>query len=247
MKNSQSNESIIRTAQGDQDAMRDVSPESDCPYLPGRRSRTEAYRLDGTQGNVYGRLLTLGFRRSGQVVYRPRCRGCTECRSTRVPVDQFVMSRSMRRTWRRNADLRVEEGKPVPSDEKLDLFCRYLDAQHDNTMSRTSETFHDFLYSSPIDTVEFCYQLGERLIGVSIVDRWDNGASSVYMYFDPDFASRSLGTYSILWEIEYCRRRGVPYYYLGYYVAGSKTMSYKSRFRPNEMLVGPDRWITLRE
>ena len=153
----------------------------------------------------------------------------------------------MRRVWRRNADLRVDESKPVATDEKYALFCRYLDAQHDNTMSRTSETFNDFLYDSPIDTTEFRYQLGERLIGVSIVDRWDGGMSSVYMFFDPDFASRSLGTYSILWEIEYCRRRGLPYYFLGYFVAGSKTMSYKSRFRPNEILVGPDRWITFRE
>ena len=30
------------------------------------------------------------------------------------------------------------------------------------------------------------------------------------------------------------------------YVAGSTTMSYKARFRPNEILVGDDRWVTLR-
>jgi arginine-tRNA-protein transferase len=160
----------------------------------------------------------------------------------------------MRRVQRRNADVRVEVGSPATTDAKFDLFCRYLDAQHDETMSRTYETYCDFLYDSPVETCEFRYLLGERLIGVSLVDRWARGLpgsagglSSVYMYFDPAYAARSLGTYSVLWEVDYCRREGLTYYYLGYYVAGSGKMAYKSRFRPNEVLVGEDRWVRFRE
>jgi arginine-tRNA-protein transferase len=67
------------------------------------------------------------------------------------------------------------------------------------------------------------------------------------MYFDPAFARQSVGTYSILWEIEYARKLGLPHYYLGYYVAESDTMSYKARFRPNEMLVADNHWIRLGE
>lgn len=247
MSDSGAGEEFVWSPQGAHDDLRNVSPESPCPYLPNRRARTEAYRMDGLDGEAYGRLLTQGFRRSGQIIYRPRCRGCSECRSTRIPVDAFLPSRSMRRVWRRNADLRVEEGDPAPTDEKYNLYCRYLDAQHDRTMSRSFETFQDFLYDSAIETREFRLFLGERLVGVSIADRWNGGLSSVYMYFDPDFRTRSLGTYSILWEIDYCRRQGLPYYYLGYYVAGCEAMAYKSRFRPNELLVGPGRWITFRE
>ena len=84
---------------------------------------------------------------------------------------------------------------------------------------------------------------GERLIGVGLADRCPGGLSSVYMYFDPAFAGRSLGTFSVLWEIEYCRRENLPYDYLGYYVAGCQKMAYKARFRPNEMLVGENRWV----
>ena len=238
---------FVWSPQGAHDDLRNVSSESPCPYLPDRRIRTEAYRMDGLDGEAYGRLLAQGFRRSGQIIYRPRCRGCNECRSTRIPVDAFLPSRSMRRVWRRNADLRVEEADAEPTDEKYRLYCRYLDAQHDRTMSRSFETFQEFLYDSSIETREFRLLLGERLVGVSIADRWCGGLSSVYMYFDPEFRTRSLGTYSILWEIDYCRRQGLPHYYLGYYVAGCDAMAYKSRFRPNELLVGPGRWITFRE
>ncbi|MDO8631842.1 MAG: arginyl-tRNA--protein transferase, partial [Phycisphaerales bacterium] len=82
---------------------------------------------------------------------------------------------------------------------------------------------------------------------VSLADRVPGGLSSVYMYFDPDDAARSLGTFSILREIEFCRREGLRYYYLGYFVAGSRTMAYKARFRPHEMLLGDDRWLTFRD
>ena len=236
---------VISSAQADYDALRYVSQETPCPYLPDNKARSEAYAVDQLEGAVYERLLTRGFRRSGRVVYRPRCRGCQECRQIRVPVGSFQPTRSMRRVMRRNADVTVEEGRPAPDLEKFALYRRYLDAQHDESMARSYESFREFLYDSPLETCEFLYRLHGRLMGVSIADRLPLGLSSVYMYFDPEFAERSPGTFSVLWEIDYCRLAGLAYYYLGFYVAGSSTMSYKARFRPNEILVGDDRWISL--
>jgi arginine-tRNA-protein transferase len=151
----------------------------------------------------------------------------------------------MRRVWRANTDLRVEIAKPTATQEKFEIFVRYLDHQHDNEMSRSYDCFEHFLYDSPTETQEFVYWLGDRLVGVSILDSCPGGLSSVFTYFEADFAKRSIGTYTALWEIEHCRRLGLPYYYLGYFVAGSKTMAYKSRFRPYDLLVGNDRWVTL--
>lgn len=236
---------IISSAQADYDAMRFVSPERPCPYLPDRAARSEAYWVDQLDGATYERMLARGFRRSGNIVYRPRCRTCKECRQIRIPVARFAQTRSMRRTMRRNADLTVVEGAPNATPDRFEIYRRYLDAQHDGSMSRTFETFQEFLYESPTQTTEFRYHLGDRLIGVSILDRVPDGLSSVYMYFDPEFAERSLGTFSILWEIESCRRSGLAYYYLGFFVAGSETMAYKARFRPFELLIGDDRWMAL--
>ncbi|HEY7117030.1 MAG TPA: arginyl-tRNA--protein transferase, partial [Tepidisphaeraceae bacterium] len=60
--------------------------------------------------------------------------------------------------------------------------------------------------------------------------------SSVYFYFDPAEARRRPGTFSALWEIEFARSRGIPYYYLGYWVAGCGAMEYKASFGPHEVL-----------
>ena len=43
-------------------------------------------------------------------------------------------------------------------------------------------------------------------------------------------------------HIEYARRVGVPYLYLGYWIQGSPKMSYKRRFQPQEQLTG-NGWV----
>jgi len=233
----------VRSRTADFDRLRFLTPETPCPYLPDRLSRSEAYYVEHMDGSAYEKLMARGFRRSGRVIYRPRCRGCGECRQLRVPIDRFAPSKSMRRIGRRNADLTVSLGAPTPTEQKFDIFTRYLDHQHDDMMPRTYESFTEFLYDSPMATVEICYCLGRRIVSVSIADRCPGGLSSVYCYFDPEYQNRCLGTFSVLWEIEHCRTTGQGYYYMGYYIANSPTMAYKTRFRPTEILVGDDQWI----
>jgi arginine-tRNA-protein transferase len=122
------------------------------------------------------------------------------------------------------------------------LFCAYLEYQHDGRMIREFEGFRAFLYDSPVETVEFNYFAGDTLVAVSIADMCSQSLSSVYVFFSPDEAGRSLGVYSALWEIEFCRRQRIPYYYLGLYVRAAPTMSYKDRFRPCEIKDRDGRW-----
>jgi len=247
MDDLQADSRVITSPQAEYDSLRYVSPEFACPYLPGLLARTESYSIDHLEGARYEALMDRGFRRSGQVVYRPRCRFCTACRPIRVLTDRFSPSRSMRRVRRRNTELAVEIGSPGATSEKLALFRRYLAAKHDDRMDRGAEAFSDFLCDSPTNTLEFRYRLKERMVAVSVADRCPGGISSVYVYFDPDFAARSLGTFSALWEIDYCRSERLPYYYLGYYVEGSRTMAYKARFRPCQILTVEHEWVLFRE
>ena len=59
----------------------------------------------------------------------------------------------------------------------------------------------------------------------------------IYSFFDvgPE-ARKGLGTFIILDHIVRAARAGLPYVYLGYWVAGSRKMDYKGRFRPQERL-----------
>ena len=204
-----------------------------CSYFDGREAQTEFTISRRLPAATFERLLELGFRRSGRMVYRPTCNGCHDCQSIRVLVPDFRPDRSMRRTWRDNRDLTVRVGRPKLSDEKCELYERYLTTRHEREPGGGLE---EFLYESPVESREIEFRLGDKLVSVAIADLLPRGLSAVYCYFDPDLPSRGLGTFAVLWEIDYCRRRGWPYCYLGYYVRDCRKMNYKNRFVPHEIL-----------
>jgi arginine-tRNA-protein transferase len=218
--------------------------EHACPYLPGRMSTSRAVWAEQLPPELYHAFMDAGFRRSGKLLYQPACRGCRACRSIRVPVTEFRPSKSQRRCRRRNDDLRVSAGEPVATDEKYDLYRRFLAGRFDRCGDDESrESFERFLYDSPVQTLEFEYRDGGgRLLAVGICDVCNDSLSSVYFYFDPAEARRGLGTFGALREIETAARLGIPYYYLGFWVAGCSAMQYKAAFAPNEVLYPDGLW-----
>ncbi len=194
---------------------------------------------------LYHSLMDLNFRRVGRVFYRTACEECTECRMIRVPVEAFRRSRAQARCARRNQDLEVEIGPPAPSEEKHRLYRRYLDARHDGQMDGSEQEFHDFLYSSPLRGIEVVARLEGRIASVGVADLEPEAVSAVYSYFDPELERRSLGVFNILTLIEECVRRHKPHLYLGFYVSGARTMSYKIEYRPCEILRPDGTWRQL--
>ena len=100
------------------------------------------------------------------------------------------------------------------------------------------------MIDSPVPTEILRYYLGEKLIGLGWVDRLPELLSSVYFVFDPDYVSRRLGIFSLLYEIEYARSLDIRWLYLGYWVKSSSKMKYKAEFKPAELLYN-FKWIPL--
>lgn len=215
-------------------------PPQPCPYFEDRVARLRAIQAYRIEPEAYHQFMDAGFRRSGRMLYQPVCTGCRDCRQLRVPVADFCMSRSQRRCWRRNQTLMVSVAPPRPTRDKYDLYRRYLAERHDGKQEDSRAAFEAFLYESPVRSVEFEYRLPPdgRLLAVGICDESPRSLSSVYFYFDPSEARRGLGTFGALREIAYAGQRGIPYYYLGYWVAGAPTMDYKASFHPYELLDG---------
>lgn len=210
-----------------------------CPYFGDRTALNESYVAADVDPDDYHELMNRNFRRSGVVFYRPRCQTCALCRQIRVPVAEFAPSRSQRRVARRNADLLVTLGVPRLTREKHALYQRYLAAQHPGS-SQTDDlgALRDFLYTTAVVTAEVEYRLPDgQLVGLSFLDVSRASFSSVYHFFDPDHARRSIGVFSVLKEIELAGAGLVPWYYLGYWIDGCKTMQYKADYLPHEVWV----------
>jgi leucyl-tRNA---protein transferase len=210
-------------------------PPFPCSYLPGRQARQLVIAIDRPPPGTYHALMDLNFRRLGRVFYRPECGACRECRMIRVPVASFRPSRAQRRCRAHNADLAVRLERPAATPEKHELYRRYLEARHEGQMDGSREEFEGFLYSSCLETREVEYRLEGRVVAVGIVDTEPDAWSAVYCYFEPDLERRSLGVFNVLWLLDECRRREVPYLYLGFYVQGCSRMSYKAGYRPHEL------------
>jgi arginine-tRNA-protein transferase len=222
----------------------ETPPPHPCPYLPNRQTTLRGFYVQRLPGEMYHRFLDAGFRRAGNVIYQPICKTCRACMPIRVPVEQFEPSKSLRRCRKKNADLHVSVAEPELTEEKCDMYRRYLSARHDKQMDEDPSSLEEFLYHSPVRTVEFTYRAGKTgpVIAVGICDVCPQSVSSVYFYFDPAESNRSLGNFGAIVEIEYARRLKIPHWYLGFWVKGCRAMEYKANFKPHELLHSDGVW-----
>lgn len=215
-----------------------------CPYLPEREACEEFFVAEQFPAELYHDFMNHGFRRSGRIIYRPICGMCRECRPIRVSASAFMLNKAQRRVLRKNEDVEIRVAAPRFSKEKFRIYSDYLSLKHDAVPDKSPTSLRDSLYCSPLTTIEFEYRVRGRLVGVGTADLCSRSLSSVYMFYDPDCSSRSLGTFSAIQEIFFCRDHSIPQYYLGFYVAECPSMNYKGRFRPNEILDRSGHWIT---
>jgi arginyl-tRNA--protein-N-Asp/Glu arginylyltransferase len=220
-----------------------------CEYLPAEVARLEYSYAPSLTAAEYQELMDGGYRKFGALLFRPVCSACQECRPIRVPIAAFERSRSQRRVWRRNADLRVELGPPIVDEQRLDLYARYHAAQAERkSWPATDKDAEEYAFSfvqNPLPAIEITTWEGAALRGVIINDVTPRALSAVYHYHDPEAAERSLGTYLILRTLELARQLRKQYVYLGYFVEGCGSMSYKARFRPCEILQADGTWLRL--
>jgi arginine-tRNA-protein transferase len=226
-----------------------VLRELPCPYLADRQERKLITDLSGSDAQaVHGDLSRAGFRRSHMFAYRPACRGCDACVPVRVDTTRHVPSKSQRRIIRKNADLTVAVKAARATEEQYAVFARYLQHRHgEGEMADMSHAdYRDMVEQTAVASrlAEFRDETG-RLVAGLIFDLLDDGTSAVYAFFDPDAHDRSLGTYTVLWLIDQTAEWGGRYVYLGYWVAGSRKMAYKSRFHALERLT-PNGWQSFR-
>jgi len=217
-----------------------ATPMHECAYLPERTATTVfADPLYPKDASLYNTLSKQGFRRSGEYLYCPQCANCQACISVRIPVNAFKARRSQRRVWKNNQDIIVTAKPPIFEQAHFDLYQRYIGTRHKNggMDGDSPESYIDFLSSTWANTIFFEFKLDKHLVGVAIVDVFEDSMSAVYTFFDPDYEKRSLGVYAILWEIEKAKKLRLKYLYLGYWIQACRKMRYKTDYQPLEYFV----------
>jgi len=222
-----------------------TTPAHDCSYLDDRQAITlfvdPLARIDT---DMYSSLSALGFRRSGNHIYRPYCQTCTACIPVRIPVAKFQPKRRHNRVLHKNDDVVINQITPSVSDEYFDLYKRYIDVRHaDGDMYPAEiEQFESFLVDGRPEAIFFEFREQGDLLAIAVADKLNDGLSAIYTFFDPEKEDRSPGVLAVLHLIRETQRLKLDYLYLGYWIKQCHKMNYKMDYKPIELYVN-NHWI----
>jgi arginine-tRNA-protein transferase len=130
-------------------------------------------------------------------------------------------------------------GDPVYTEEKFKLYLTHK--KRFNSLQDDVEDEQNFRMSFYVNTpfgIEFEYYQDGKLVGVALGDKTSKSFSAIYTFYDVPDKRMSLGTYSVLKQLEYAQQYCMKYFYLGYYISENASLTYKSSFRPNEVYMG---------
>jgi arginine-tRNA-protein transferase len=220
-------------------------PES-CPYLPDQIARMPL-RMPLTKITPAETDLRLaqGHRRTGEFIYQTHCPTCNACEPLRVDIGEFRLSKNHRRVINRGDRKFRQEINEMRGDQaRTDLFN--LHRRERNLAKRDTDIdLEEYVWGfvkSCFKSFEMTYWIDDHLVGVAICDLGLKAMSAVYTFYDPAIQGDSIGTYSILKQIQHCQQKQLRFLYLGYYVDGCSHMTYKSRFKPNDRLID-GQWV----
>lgn len=215
--------------------------EDKCPYLAEKKCRMEYKFIQNCTKELNQELVTRGWRRFGAYFSRPICASCDECVGLRIKALEFKFSKSYRRVLAKNAYTRVLLRRPNLSNEHLFLHDKYHKFMRKKRAWSPQELSFRQYFNLYVDGAqdfgfELDFYVDEKLVCVDYIDVLADGISSIYCFYDPDFSHLSLGKFSLLMELKLARNRALPYIYLGYFVAGCKSLVYKADYSPCQML-----------
>ena len=214
-----------------------------CSYLSDAEQTTHYKLIDNCDAWQCQELIERGYRRFGKMYFRPICSLCDECKSIKIDVDNFKFSKSHKRVIKKASFLKSYIQSPTMTQAHLDLFEKYHLHMKDKKEWEYSETNPNNYYSSFVDGhngfgYEILYYDDEKLVGVDLIDILEDGVSSIYFYYDPDYMKYGLGKLSLLFQIKFAASQNKKWIYLGYYVKECPSLSYKSDYKPFLTLQG---------
>jgi arginyl-tRNA--protein-N-Asp/Glu arginylyltransferase/predicted nucleotidyltransferase len=186
-----------------------------------------------------------GFYRSDCDIYKER-----EYRvfPTRYRLKDFVFTKSLRRILKKNRDLRIVTREFRPTEGKDDLITAHRRTRFQSESPRHSlRNSYKYLEYSNIQLMEICIFNDEKLIACSIFFAGEHSVVGSIGFWDPAEAARGLGILTVLLEVQYAKRTGKEFYYLGDYIRQDPNYQYKTRFPGLELWDWDhEKWVDFR-
>ncbi len=223
-----------------------ISQTFPCNYLPEQQERLLiAIDQQLQSAKPYAWLMSQGFRRSGDQIYRPHCINCHACQSLRVLVQDFVPSKSQKRLLKKNQAFNLAINSQL-QDDYYPLYENYISKVHaDGSMFPPNyEQYKSFLECHLTKQLFIETWHNDALVSVAVTDVLEDALSAVYTFYHPDYRSQGIGVYSIVKQIETAKAMGKEFLYLGYQIDQCQKMNYKNKYYPHQILK-KNTWLTV--
>lgn len=216
----------------------------DCAYICGNNTMFNYASIESCSEEFYNALLQRGWRRFGEIFFVPFCDYCHECISIRQIIKDFKLSQNHKRVLKNNKIVRVSVGIPTYSVEKVELYNKYhlhMNIKKGWDFNQIDKNRYIYMFVDGRNSFgkEIKYYIGDKLIGVAFVDilKSCKAMSGIYFFYDHDYSDLSLGTFSILKQLEIAKILDLDYFYPGYWIKNHHSLGYKERFKPFEILI----------
>ena len=212
-----------------------------CAYFDDKLADTRYKFIKNCDANTFHKMLERGWRRFGNVHFRPECSTCDECKTIRINVQDFKFSKSQKRIMAKNKDIQVYVQKPSLSLDHLNLFNKYHKYMETKKGWKENKIDANDYQQSYVDGAstfgkEILYFLDDKLIAIALSDMTKDSISCVYCFYDHEYESRSLGKFSILAQMSIAKQANIEHLFLGYWIKDHYSMGYKEDYAPFEIL-----------
>jgi len=196
---------------------------------------------DAVPAEVMDLLWAAGWRHFGRLFFRYSLQHAAEgeplhVTPLRIDLKRWQATKSQRRVLTRNADLRWEMVPATLDDDLRAMFERHKGRFRENIPEKLENFLGEAPESGPCDCRMLRVFEGEKLLAASFLDVGQKAVSSVYAVFEPEAAWRSLGTFTMLLELQFACEAGFEFLYPGYATQEPSAYDYKKQFTGLEWL-----------
>jgi len=211
------------------------SEATECPYIKTEKGFVQEYFFaTNVTKSEYQELLEDSWRRFGIFYFKYTCKNCDKCKTIRIDLKNFKLSKSQKKVLKKNKDTKVIIRDLYPTKEIYDIYEKHS-LNKFNKKTNLNEFLEAYYYKSNF-ALQSEYYIDNKLVAIGFIDRVNNALSSIYFAYDTDYSKFSLGTFSVIYEVYYALSLNLSYYYLGYYIKENNSMKYKNNFKENQLL-----------
>ncbi len=162
----------------------------------------------------------------------------------RLPLHNFTLSKSNKKLLKKNKQKFSYKINRASIDFDKE---RLYEAHKPRFKGFIYNDLHQFLYSDTISSVFHTYEIEVRdedgkLVALSYFDKGQHSFASLIGIYDPAYAKYSLGTFTMLLELEYALSMDYKFYYPGYIFDKPSVFDYKLKLGDFEYYDWREKW-----